>query len=639
MATSNSKISKLFIICGLLFCIALGFIGTVFHPPIKFEYLLFNPATHDLMDFSSMINPRKLVSKNLSEEQSLLVKAGKKRFAELHKLDPNNKKYMAMYAACQNFSYGNYYNFLSKQNYKEVMASKADKAKFMTQQQNILKIIAEGEKLDPQNGLYNFLRARILLNEAIVKITHKKVAKENKTKVFEDVNYEVINAKKLNEAMAEVFKGVKKPFCETYTFELAQQKSDILFGKDTKGYNSRLSRMITEAGTLLPHLGTFRNITRGVKTAIIYNYKQRNYSECEKLINTWKPFSTKFSETDPTLISYLLTIAIDKIYFNTAKQFYTARNDKKMAAKFAQKAQYLEEQREKFSHSYADKRIKKYQGIATSMFTIPNTLILSEDELIKAFYPENIASYKAVEIGFITYFSFLLAIILLIYTICVAAAKNDAKFLPLTTFEKLRLPMTGFVFPLTIYLVITNIDCLSNRVLGIAYHKSIIVSQLILLVYSLFVMLSIAVCCTVRNHCKKDNIPVPSDGFFRYGTGLLYWLLVAATIFIEKSLLAFVVVLTLNIFMIFAWAVWSIAIEGNFGQFFRLLNKNLLLYWAIFPVLTLITLFIVLNYQQDYFANKDKFIFQENQNLFSNAEGKLVKLLKKNIKENILEEK
>ncbi len=583
---------------------------------------------------------------NLTKKQRLICEAGANsdeifsQSKELHELFPKDKAYLARYITSRKYSY-----IIYVKDYKATMKNPKKKAGFLANQKRILTLLSYAEKIDPDNALYNYLKANTLFAEALVyKISrtssgYKLNAKKKKKEIFRDNEYIVVDEKKLMEALKEFKKGLGKPYCKTYAIDLLNQQTAILH-QNRVSFNDYAWKLTTEANLSLSFLHAKRALIRSVSAAIIYNYEKGNYADAKKLIATWKPFTTQQMADSHALIGYLVINAIDRLYFQVAIDYYNVRNNKKLASYYKNKLAIVKDKWLGGLDSIISSEDRKSMGFLSKMFLTGLPIYDTPEVFREKLYPENIVTYKLVEQFFIMLFIVILFITLIIYGLAIKLSKNKVEYIKLNKKEFVRIIGAGFILPLAVYLTITNIDYLSNREFNIKSNAVAFIGQLIILALSILVPLGLVACCTVRNYCRKANIPVANDGIFRWSTGIAYWIFIGVVIFAPKTIWLMIIVLALSTIITFSWGVYSMVNMEKYRLFNKLVNKNLFLYLAIFPIIAMLVLFVVVKYQEYYYIEKDEILFakESEDEYFTSHESKVVKKLIKRFKTKILED-
>lgn len=141
----------------------------------------------------------------------------------------------------------------------------ADQRKIDARRQRLLKAAKRGEKIEPDNGLYDLLRAGLLFETSLKE--HKKatpytVATTKGRKTVSLTGYRVLNAKRYERALALAARAVAHPYIRSYSILMERYRQTLL--PATWSYAGFLYRTWRSIGVLLPALAIERNVARAV---------------------------------------------------------------------------------------------------------------------------------------------------------------------------------------------------------------------------------------------------------------------------------------------------------------------------------------------------------------------------------------
>ena len=158
-------------------------------------------------------------------------------------------------------------------------------------------LIAEIEKagqLEPENGLYDFLLAALLLEDALDLSTAPPEAR-----------FQVRDRARLDQAMAIFRTGLSKPFVHTYLREMAA-KRDALLNSGTMDFASGVQRIARQCRISLSHLNFYRTLGRALPFYGELLTAEGRQSEGDFFLNAWKPFLRHIVRDETTLIGILV---------------------------------------------------------------------------------------------------------------------------------------------------------------------------------------------------------------------------------------------------------------------------------------------------------------------------------------------
>ncbi len=595
---------------------------------------------------------------NLTAKQRLICEGDKTQkqphlqWQALHDAYPFNKVYLAKYMNAYIKELGSCLRYLNEKNYKEIMRDPKQKNELFTQRQKYLELLNNAEKIDPDNALYNYLKAVTLFSEAFVDIynneeytsmnsenTANKTIKKEKTQPFGTILNKVVDEQKMIEALKEYQKGLAKPYYKIYNTDLAQQQIAILY-PHPKSVNDFFHKLSIDCDNLgIPYLGMMRELARYVREAIIYDYEQKKYTECEKLIATRNVLIPQQLTDNKTLIGHLVISAIDGILLGVAQEYYTARNNPQLANVFKEKIKQAKAIRRPTREEEFSKKYQKNSGMIVMSIMVFCSFFESEKEFKEKLYPENIVEYKLLEQVFLMALSGVLFIILLILALSIKLFMNDTEYIKLDKRDYLRLVSFSIVLPLVVYLTITNIDILSGRELNIKQNYSSFPLQL--MVFGILMLSTLE--CTARfiacRYCCEQNIAAPNNKIAYWGMAISYLILIGLTILRLQNYFLIAGIILIPIMFSIGLLTYEGLVKKKYSHYFKLLYKNLLLYCAVFPIIAMLVLFVVVKYQEYYYIEKDEFFFAKTSKgeSFTPLEMRTTKKLNELYKKEILD--
>ena len=588
---------------------------------------------------------------NLTFKQQLIVEGDKTQekkylqYQALHDAFPINKIYLANYIGHCNRSDDFSAEMLYREDYQKTPQSEKIRKEFSATQKKFTNLLKYAQKIDPDNALYDILQADVLFKEALFYDLKKPDDDEEKEKsvpkkekpLFRHDNYKVGDAKKLNLAITQFCKALKKPYLKSYDSDYILEKTEILCPNpvDLEGHLYRLSIICT---TRYFYLRRLRNTVRYIRAAIIYNYEQGNYNECEKLLATCQPYVELQLEHYDDIMECMVAQASAKIYYETAIDYYHARKNNKLVERYQQKYDAIEKIK-KYKTDLADSSRKKL-GIM-SMMLLPAIIFEEVVDFKDKLYPDNMVTYKVIEQSIIVILIALQSIVLVICTVSIIASRTTLDFIKLSKCELGKIIILGLLLPLGLYFTITNIDILSGRLNNLAANSLASIFQFWLLILSIFLPLSLVVKNIVKNYCLKQNIAVPN---FKVGTWsyVMFYLIIAVmsiSVICNNSFIMNLITVIFTGFMVIILIVKCIMVVLKYRHFATLLLKNIFVYMTVFPIIALLVLFTVFKYQECYYISKDELVYSkgDDRRCFTPLEYQRTQKLKELFKKEILD--
>ncbi|MDD5697270.1 MAG: permease prefix domain 1-containing protein [Victivallaceae bacterium] len=182
----------------------------------------------------------------------------------------------------------------------------AERGKSKSGQEEIFSVLNTAERNDPDNALYNYLVAGLLLEKAG---KYEKIRRQNTPQG--EWEFRITDRQLANRAVEEYIKGTRKKYFKTYIMALVRRRFDIM-GKP-RSMSENIRQIAIAADVLLPQLNCLRNIARE-----IWGYAETLQQEGEqqaalKIIAPWKRYLEQVTEDAGLLIDVLVDTAIAAI--------------------------------------------------------------------------------------------------------------------------------------------------------------------------------------------------------------------------------------------------------------------------------------------------------------------------------------
>ena len=585
----------------------------------------------------------------------------------IHDRFPTNKLYLA-----------NYIHYIDKNRVMNAgnfdSLTQEERTEFFSKNKHLRESLDVAEKIDPDNALYNYYRCFSFITEAVVYIDEKEkydagkeVAQRAKGlyQKFGNKNrfrYKVIDEDKLNLAIKEYFKGLKKPYFKANSFELSRERLGYKFNKINNIYQY-FQKVVVEFGSNISCLAPLREIARVVAFKANLSYIDGDEKNTRELLDSWRLYVAQTSADAQSFIGILVNIVIENIFLSNSCDFYNQIGDEKKLAECAKVYSHVAKFKDYMrNNNDALGKFRNRTGFCAGTMLASHRCDIPEDEFLEKIAPERMIWYKVLEqfILKMTYYGNLLVILFccgVIAWITKLIVKKRNKlwseqklFIKPNRKEWLLMIFYGVVIPCAIYLIITNIDYLSGR----DFFKSNFMAtfyQMLLLAELVYIPSFWGVNSLVKNYCKRSNIEVNfSQKIWVVFSVILYtpWVILAIkpinklilsqdieygeapTIIVTFAGLNFIISLLTIFYLIFT------ACTKNLYR--KLIVINILPYYAILSFMIAIILNITFAVQQKYYFHKDEIIFSKD--IYANGatilEDKAIKEGQQYIKERIL---
>ena len=196
--------------------------------------------------------------------------------------------------------YGNYISTLIAERQLEEI----DDLRYLEQE------IRRGEKLDPDNARYNYLLAALMADMS------SEIEDVSSDDDEEKMVLKIKDRALLDRAMAEMLKGGKKPFMDTYSTRMLTLRFAEL--PEESSMTERLARMAFASGMFLPDVTKHRSVARTSSEYARLLIKEGKPKEAIPYLEAWHPLTQKAFENGSTLIEALVAFTIARTASNNA---------------------------------------------------------------------------------------------------------------------------------------------------------------------------------------------------------------------------------------------------------------------------------------------------------------------------------
>jgi len=174
-------------------------------------------------------------------------------------------------------------------------------------------ILRRGEKIEPDNALYNMLLAERYLSHGMTAASER----QGKDTVLGD---ELRDRQAFELGLIELRKAAKKPYYRTYQMQIMRQKLNALPRPLlTEDY---LNHLTLASHELFPQFARLRNLARKTPGCARLLIAEGRTSEAEAVMDTWQPMSTLLAKDSDNLIGALVSTAVVKILTEEGAKVY-----------------------------------------------------------------------------------------------------------------------------------------------------------------------------------------------------------------------------------------------------------------------------------------------------------------------------
>ncbi len=373
------------------------------------------------------------------------------------------------------------------------------------------------QALDPDNARFDYLRAGLLLKQA-VEDKHREV-KDADGKIKTEYETMIKDRAALDQAMALFKAGLNKPEFRRYTRELSVERLAIL-GRPMS-FVEQIAQTALLAGLLLPDIAHLRTLER---KAIFYGELlagEGRREEADVFLRAHLQFVPQINNDAFTLIDVLVVGAIAKIGEERASAVYEKLGDKAAAervraesAPLAAPVKQWNEQRHKHASATFDASDFKRQGsIMAGMLLLALGEGLPTPDQLK---PGRMVEYVAAEGMALIILSVVLFVVMLLAALAAVYYRwmrpgRTASLLLLPEFGELaRLLAVSVLLPLLGYYLVTRWWPWSLREVNVGVGMPAFAMQGVALLFAMMGLALVLAKRSVRRRCLQLQLPVPS---------------------------------------------------------------------------------------------------------------------------------
>lgn len=390
--------------------------------------------------------------------------------------------------------------------------------------------IAAAREVDPDNARLDYLEAAWILESAANLTQTSSGSGESGDKKRDTL--EVLDRAALDEAMALLIEGTKKPEWRRYSADMLQLQFDAL--GSPRRLIDLIQRVAVAAGTLLPDLAECKKLSRASRLYAELLIAEGRPEDAIPFLEAWHPITLHLAEDSFTLIDVLVVGALAKDAGNSVPPIYRemGREDEEvrtatLATALGKPTTDWRQQRE--TATEADKVQSR-----------PGQQVIQErgGELVRMLLPalgtwpeeSEYASSRRLEYAAATegLLALLCVVFLAIVLICLAATlrwrllERDPASHPVAMMPGIRdlsrILILGVLVPLAAFLLITRLLPMSGHAWSAEFGEHKLLAEGGLLISALIVLPIAMTARLVRQRC--DTLATPTTGWYaRY----LFW--------------------------------------------------------------------------------------------------------------------
>jgi len=471
----------------------------------------------------------------------------------------------------------------------------------------------EGERIEPDNALYNVLLAEYYLNRGV------QARSDSKKKPFDDI----LDRRLFNFGIVELHKAVKKPYLRTYHLDIVRLRLNALPRPLlTEDYLNRISMTSAE---LFPYYARYRNLARKISAGARSLNEEGQTHDAEAVMDAGESYAILLArDEDTVLIGALVSTAVASIVTKDGAEFYGQIG----AQTKARQAQALYSKLRNFSGNWKASRhnnpaftkmLKRHgSNLSSVIFPVFGGVVpITEGELT----PGRMQEHALIE-GFGLEFLQLLLALLLVGTVMqgiiwhyrLRGAVSAPLLLMPPAREILRILWWGVALPILIYAVYSRLPIIGGRQYGWGYLGWRFGAELLVLGFLVLWLPARMINRYVRRRCDDLEIPLPpaheEAAVSRMVRGMLIGAIVLAVIVMALPsdrtplVLKFIGIL-LALALIVTGARYAAAKRREFGLYYGTLARSMAPLYAFAIILLTLTAQPWLLYREATWLHRD----------------------------------
>jgi len=180
--------------------------------------------------------------------------------------------------------------------------------------QRYVAAMRQGERIEPDNALYNVLLAYFYLSRGMT-------ATSERSSSSRELGDEMRDRRAFDLGLAELRKGAAKPYLRTYQTLVVYKKLNALPPPVlTEDYMRQIAFAASE---LFPHLARYRTLARKIPGCARLLIAEGHPADAEAVMDTWRPYAEMLTrDSDTVLIQTLVAQAVGIIMMKEGADVY-----------------------------------------------------------------------------------------------------------------------------------------------------------------------------------------------------------------------------------------------------------------------------------------------------------------------------
>lgn len=356
---------------------------------------------------------------------------------------------------------------------------------------------------DPANARFDYLLAGQALRQAVDRSGEKPIIRDRAA---------------LEQGMAFLRAGLAKPEYRRHAREMLVRRLEIMGPPET--LLEQVSEVAVAAGTLLPDLGSFRNLARDSVVYAEALIAEGRGAEAEPFLQAPQRLAVQLHQDSFTLIDVLVVAAVAGIGEQQVPPLYGKLGQPERAEQFRREMAALGEPVRRWKArcnapatvaALGDRQWRD-QGSVLVALLLPALGELPTPEELR---PSRLVEYTVADSLLASVLSLCLLgamVLCALHTVLVrlVAGRGAGSFLLLPDWETtLRIQFLGIVLPLLAFLACTRLLPIGGRAVNVWANAGVLVVLDLLFVVAAVGVTALVTARTVRRRCGELSVPVP----------------------------------------------------------------------------------------------------------------------------------
>lgn len=500
-----------------------------------------------------------------------------------------------------------------------------------------------GERLDPNNALYNHLLAALFFDKAtsLDRDGEEGEAEPNKLRIEDETL--------LRRAVAELRKAEAKPYYRRYILDLAAERLGAL--PPIRRFEDNIFRIGHLAGVLLPDITLMRGLIRALPFYAEHCVKENADEDCVFLLGAWYDYVKKANQDAFTLIDALILASIIQIAGEKNATAYElmgrpddAAQTRRVAGMLGEPHRRWKEARESIGEDeFGDILVAK--GSMLACMLIPAIGETIDPESLR---PGRMLEYNLLEQGVFTLIMFDLLVFMLCAAVlhAVSRTRNTSAGTPMLLSPPPRTFLStvagGIAMPVLLYLAYSRLSGFGSHEGSIRMCWPLISAELALLSLTLLATTTLPVARYVSSRCRDLDVAAPQGGkrkllrAFWIGLSSSWLLCVAAVVtrdtVLERLALASAGVLVVGFVMVcFRRLIRGLASSSSFALYYGTVSRSLIPVYACAVIFAGVVCLPYLAKEETRLVNQDEILSTSEARGFTAVETRLVERLQREL--------